>query len=225
MEIPTEYSIDSRLAAQAAESQTSTNALGRETFLQLLVRQLENQNPLAPMQDQEFVSQLATFSSLEQLESINEGIQVSVLMNQAVNNSLATNLIGKEVLVLGNEVPLGAEGNASFQLELGGAADVQVVIRDAEGNVVRRLTKGQMAAGSQSIEWDGRRDDGERAAAGKYKVEVIALDAQGTAVSAQTRVRARVDGVRFVDGTGYLVVEGSTIPLSDVSEVLAPAGA
>jgi len=224
MEIPTEYSIENRLAAASASTGNGPDQLGRDAFLQLLVRQLENQNPLAPLQDHEFVSQLATFSSLEQLEGINAGIQVTVLMNQAVNNSLATNLIGKEVLAAGDAVLLPAEGDAGFRLDLAADADVSVTIRDADGNVVRRLALGKKAAGSSDVAWDGRGDDGERLAAGRYRVEVTAIGDDGSAVAAATRMRARVEGVRFVEGTGYLMVAGSSIPLSEVEEVLAPTG-
>lgn len=227
MDIPSEYLISNRLAAQAAQENANTNpnALGRDAFMKLLVQQLENQDPLSPLQDHEFISQLATFSSLEQLQGINEGIQVTVLMNQAVNNSLATNLIGKEVLVSGGQLELGEEGSVPFRLELAGDADVTVEITDENGAVVRRLALGRKSSGSSEIEWDGKDDDGDRLDPGTYHVKVTALDDTGTAVGAEARVRAKVEGVKFVDGIGYLVVGGSQVPLSDVEEVLAPLGA
>lgn len=221
MEIPSGYSIDRLLGQQSSDA---PNKLGRDAFMQLLVKQLENQNPLTPLQDHEFIAQLASFSSLEQLQNIDEGIQVSVLMNQAVNNSLATNLIGKEVLTTGDTLSLEPSGTESFTLDLAADADVQVVIKDTQGNVVRRLDTGRRSAGQSTVEWDGLTDTGERAPEGEYKVEVTAVDGE-TLVTASTRMRAVVDGVRFVDGTGYLLVGGSSIPLSDVVEVLAPTGA
>jgi flagellar basal-body rod modification protein FlgD len=222
MQIPSDYSLD-RLLAQQSSQAAAPNELGRDAFLQLLVTQLENQNPLTPLQDHEFIAQLASFSSLEQLQNIDQGIQVSVLMNQAVNNSLATNLIGKEVLTSGGTLGLGSSDGASFTVDLAADADVSVTIRDAGGNVVRRIDAGRRAAGQSTVEWDGLTDGGGRAAAGEYHVEVTAADGE-TPVSAATRMRAVVEGVRFVEGTGYLLVNGAQIPLSDVVEVLAPIG-
>ncbi len=220
MEIPQNLSIENRLASLAAEEETAPGELGRQAFLELLISQLENQDPLAPLQDHEFVAQLATFSSLEQLEGINNGMQTSLLMNQSVNNSLATNLIGKEILASGESVALGEDGQVSFQLDLSAEADVQILIRDSEGNLVRRLDRGSLDAGTSTVDWDGMTDSGARADAGEYTVDVVATDEQGLPVIADTKVRARVDGVRFIDGTAYLLVEGAEIPVSDVVEVL-----
>lgn len=224
MEIPSQYLIGNRLAAQAAGNDTRPDSLGRDAFMKLLVSQLSNQDPLSPLQDHEFVSQLATFSSLEQLEGINEGIQVTVLMNQAVNNSLATNLIGKEVLVSGGALELAEEGDPSFRLDLAGDARVTLEITDANGAVVRTIDLGAKSKGTSEVSWDGKDDEGNRLDPGTYRVKVTATDASGTAVGAGTRVRALVEGVRFVEGIGYLVVGGAEVPLSDVEEVLAPIG-
>jgi len=221
MEIPSSLSIDNRLAARGADNTRANDQLGRDSFLNLLVTQLENQDPLSPLQDHEFVAQLATFSSLEQLESINSGMQASLLMNQSVNNSLATNLIGKEVLAEGGEVKLGEDDEPSFQLELDRNAAVTVEIRDATGTPVRHLDLGLTSAGSSTIRWNGDTDTGDRAAPGKYTISITAIDEAGQAVAASAKVRALVEAVRFVDGTGYLVVNGTTIPLSSVQEVLA----
>ncbi|MFN8179532.1 MAG: flagellar hook capping FlgD N-terminal domain-containing protein [bacterium] len=225
MEIPAALSIDRLTAQQNAQAASSTNGLGQDAFLQLLVKQLQNQDPMTPLQDHDFIAQLAQFSSLEQLQNIDQGIQVSVLMNQAVNNSLATNLIGKEVLTQGNTVSLGSTDGAAVRLQLGGdAANVTVVLKDAQGNIVRTIAAGEHAKGNVTIPWDGNTDTGSRAEVGDYTVAVTANDAAGNPVAVDTKVQSLVQGVRFVGGTGYLLVDGSTIPLSDVVEVLSPTG-
>jgi len=223
MEIPGALSIENRLASLQAEEQTAPDELGRQAFLDLLVSQLSNQDPLAPLQDHEFVAQLATFSSLEQLEGINNGMQSSLLMNQSVNNTLATSLIGKEVLALGGEIALGESGGTSFQVDLGADADVSIQIRDEAGNLVRRIDRGHMASGSATIEWDGATDGGGRAAPGGYTIDVVATNEAGLTVPSNVKVRALVDGVRFMDGAGYLMVGDSSIPLASVIEILAPS--
>jgi flagellar basal-body rod modification protein FlgD len=222
--IPTGLDIEGRLAALQAENARAPDQLGREAFLQLLIAQLSHQDPLEPMKDQEFVAQLAQFSSLEQLESINGGIQASLLMNQSVNNSLATNLIGKEVLTAGNGFELGDSGKLRFRVELGQAAATTVRILDSNGDVVHTFAEQSLKEGSNDLEWDGMNDAGERAAKGSYTIEVEAKDTSGNTVTSRVDVRAVVEGVRFVQGIGFLIVNGTEIPLANIVEVLAPSG-
>ncbi len=196
--------------------------LGKDDFLRLLVTQLANQNPLSPVQDQEFVAQLAQFSSLEQLENLNETMTSSLVLDQAVNNSLATNLIGKEVLVEGARTTLADTGGASWQVAIASGATVKAVVRNASGEVVRTIDVGEKALGVHDVEWDGLDESGARAPSGAYDVEIVALDSSGNPVARVTRVRALVTGVRFVDGLGYLILGDTTIPLGAVVEVVAP---
>ena len=214
--------VSSLLSAATGSPESSTSQLGKDDFLRLLVTQLANQNPLSPVQDQEFVAQLAQFSSLEQLENLNETMTSSLVLDQAVNNSLATNLIGKEVLVEGNSATIGAEGDASWQIATASDAGVKGLVRNAAGEVVRTIDLGQKAGGVHELAWDGLDESGGRAPAGSYELEVVATDASGNPVSTSTRVRALVTGVRFVDGIGYLILGDSSIPLSAVVEVVAP---
>ncbi len=210
------------MSAATGSSSSATAQLGKDDFLRLLVTQLANQNPLSPVQDQEFVAQLAQFSSLEQLENLNETMTSSLILDQAVNNSLATNLIGKEVLVEGKSATLGEEGGASWQVALASDAGLKGLVRNAAGEIVRTIDLGEKADGVHELAWDGLDDSGGRAPAGSYELEVVATDASGNPVSTSTRVRALVTGVRFVDGIGYLILGDSSLPLSAVVEVLAP---
>lgn len=214
-----------QLQAAGTQAFGAGSVLDRDAFLQLLITQLANQDPLSPLQDHEFVAQLASFSSLEQLENLNEAMQASLMIDQSVNNSLATNLIGKEVLVEGSHLKLGEENEPALQAELPESASVVVLIRDEDGNVVRTLQEGEHAAGSFKITWDGRDDAGERLPAGLYDAEVLATADSGEHVEIATRARAEVIGVRFVDGVGYLVFPDEMIlPLSAVVEVSAAQG-
>lgn len=212
----------STLTSLGAGGLGGTGALGKEDFLQLLVTQLVNQNPLSPVQDQEFVAQLAQFSSLEQLENLNSSMASSLILDQSVNNALATNLIGKEVLVEGDTSHLSDTGDVAWQIALGSDASVRAVVRNAAGEVVRTIEIGQKEAGIHDVVWDGLDDSGARASEGDYKLELVATDASGNAVSSSTRIRALVTGLRFVDGTGYLLMGDVTLPLGSVVEVSAP---
>jgi flagellar basal-body rod modification protein FlgD len=222
--IPAAFDIENRLAERQAAETRPPGALGREAFLELLITQLSNQDPLSPLQDHEFVSQLATFSSLEQLENLNEAMQASILMDQSVNNSLATTLIGKEVLAEGSAIHLGEEGSLTFELQLGGEANAQILIRDASGTLVRQISRSALSPGGNEIVWDGRTNAGERAPAGDYTVEAIASDSDGNPVESLAMVRAEVTGVRFFEGIGFLMLGDTALPLSSVVEVFGPSG-
>ncbi|HET9887858.1 MAG TPA: flagellar hook capping FlgD N-terminal domain-containing protein [bacterium] len=222
MEIPGIGTPDPHVASNATGSSA---LLGKDAFMNLLVTQLANQNPLSPMQDQEFVAQLAQFSSLEQLENMNSTMSSSLLMSQSLNNSLATNLIGKEVLVDGASAGLGESGDAKWQVTLGGDANVKAVVRDSSGAIVRTIDLGAKKTGPNEVVWDGKNDAGDRVASGSYTLEITATDSSGQAVSAQTRVRALVTGVRFAGGMGYLMLGDVSLPLGSVVEVVAPQNA
>ena len=222
MEIPSSLLSDGVTTTMPGTGNTNPNELGRTAFLELLVTQLSNQDPLNPLQDQEFVAQLAQFSSLEQLENMNETMQASLLLDQSVNNSLATNLIGKEVLAEGSAVELSGENEPTLQVELAADAHVVAIVRDSAGNIVRTFDEGDHQAGSFGITWDGKNDAGDRVADGTYEVEILATDESSQVVEASTRIRALVTGVRFLDGMGYLMVGDAVLPLSAVVEVLGP---
>ena len=112
-----------------------TGELGKDAFLRLLVTQLNYQDPLSPMQNEAFVAQLAEFSALEQMQNINrnleDSIQANFLLNKAMNNSLVTTLIGKDVVASTNRFTYDPEGNIElgFQLSQPGK-DVKVKIYD-----------------------------------------------------------------------------------------------
>ena len=104
----------------AVNSQTtnSNSVLGKDDFLQLLITQLKNQDPLNPTDGTEFASQLAQFSSLEQLTNLNDAIQQnmnnSYYLTQSINNSLASNLVGKNVTVLSDSITNSGQGETEL---------------------------------------------------------------------------------------------------------------
>ena len=101
---------------------TGGATLGKEDFLKLLMTQLQYQDPLNPMDNQDFMAELAQFSSLEQLQNVNSNLQANFLLTQSLNNSLATNLIGKRVIALGSQVYLGRDSGEEITFDLSAAA-------------------------------------------------------------------------------------------------------
>jgi len=209
----------------AATQGTGTGNLDKDAFLQLLVTQLQHQDPLSPVSNEDFLAQLAQFSSVEQLESINSGTQTGLLMQQSVSNALATGLIGQEVMLDASILELQEGESRSLSFEIPEAATVSVEIRDVDGALVRSIAVGdgaQIEAGEHQVDWDGLDDQGQALLDGYYQVSVSAIDQKGNPLGVLPRVTGLVEGIRFSGGNAYLMVGGSEYTLSEVMEVRAP---
>lgn len=198
--------------------------LGKDDFLKILVAQLSNQDPTSPMEADQFAVQLAQFSSVEQLQNISatldDSINTNLLLNQAINNTMATTLIGKEVLAYGNSANLSEGKPTELHYKLAGAAEsVEIQIRDEAGNVVRTVKLDNQLEGSQSFTWDGETNQGETAPPGKYTFSVKATNADGQAVGVDTYVSGIINGIRYEDGSAILRVGDHEISLAEVIEI------
>lgn len=199
---------------------SGTDVLGKDDFLQLLVAQLQNQDPLNPMEGTEFTAQLAQFSSLEQLYNVNDNLG-DLESNQLVtNNTQAVSMIGKSAWAYGNIVQ--KEDSEITQIHFGLGADSQetiVNIYNAQGDFVKTIAVGAREAGDNTVTWDGTDDSGSSVPAGYYQFEVLAGDAQGAPVSAETFIVGTVTGVTFNNGTAQLLINDLSIPMSSVVHV------
>jgi flagellar basal-body rod modification protein FlgD len=221
-------SVNSILARQDQNQQAAAgaeaNIVDKDGFLKLLIAQMQNQDPLSPMDNTEFLSQMAQFSELEQLQNINgnltSSLQWDLLFNQTINNTMATSLIGREVEAFGDEIVLGENGAAKVRYELSAfAKDVSFEVLDSEGNTVYSEQKTAVDAGSYSWEWDGRGDNGTRLPAGTYQFRITALDTDGGSVNTRAYRTGIVTGVQYIDGAAYLTVGGQTMSLADVQSI------
>ena len=134
--------INPALTQQTSQAQ-GKSSLGQQEFLQLLVAQMRNQDPVNPMDGAEFASQLAQFNSVEQLISVNDGLdQLAMsqdLMGSSLTNSMAASLTGKDIRALSDQVFLSSEGEAEINFKLNdSASDVEIIVRTASGAEVRR---------------------------------------------------------------------------------------
>jgi flagellar basal-body rod modification protein FlgD len=211
--------------ATSSGNTISSGTLDKEAFLQLLVTQLQHQDPLSPVTNEDFLAQLAQFASVEQLESINSGTQTGLMMQQSVSNALSTGLIGEEVIMDGSVLELKGGESRRLSFELDQSATVSVEIRDASGVLVRTINAEDSAlleAGEHGVDWDGLDDNGHVLIDGYYQVSLSALSEQGNNLNVLPRVSGLVEGIRFSGGNAYLIVGGSEYTLSEVLEVRAP---
>ena len=211
---------------QNTKTRTADTALdSQDEFLLLLVTQLKNQDPLNPLESQEFAVQLAQFSQVERLMNIESALEGTAksneLMSQAANKSLAATLIGKTVRSIGNGVVHFEDKQNVLQYELTQAANtVSGYVKDPEGKIIRTYELGSMEAGEHNLVWDGQDEDGNAMPDGIYTFEIAAKDSSGEAVALNHYQTGFVEGVRYQDsGLSILIINGEEIPLSDIKEI------
>lgn len=198
--------------------------LDKEDFLTLLVAQLQHQDPMNPMDDKDFTAELAQFSQLEQLTSINSGI--GTLSEQTLQQRMVTasSYIGKSVRAVGDNLSIHADGSVSslYYLLAEKATSVYVNIFDQNGNIVRTDQLGGQAAGEHEYEWDGKDWKGNKLDEGTYYMAMAAEDSEGAAILIQTEVSGVVEGVLYAGGNHYLRLEdGRVVAFDYVKEVVA----
>jgi len=192
-----------------------------DAFLSILVTQLKNQNPLEPLDTNEFTSQLVQFTSVEQQLKTNEYLQALILANQASSQTQATSFIGKQVTVQGATSELRG-GFAQWHYTAGSdAPDATITIRNLNGSVV--LTdEVSLSAGDHTFNWNGIGSDGSAAPEGTYSITIAAYDGDGNYVPVSTQTTGIVDGVDFGEAEPILIVGGSRFRLSSITSVSAP---
>lgn len=209
-----------------ASSGTENNAdagLGKQDFLELLVAQLGHQDPMQPMENTEFVAQLAQFSSLEQLMGVNSNLGLLQVAQMSMTNSQIAGLIGKEVEAAGGSIQVTGPGEQDVNFELDGAAEsVEIRITTSDGVDVKTITGGAMGAGLNSVTWDGKDRFGNPVKAGSYNVKVIARDAEGNDVTASTKIKGVVTGISYQGGIPLLEVGDTKIQVGEVVAVRVP---
>ena len=201
---------------------TGKSELDRDAFLMLLVTQFQYQDPLNPMEDKEFIAQLAQFSALEQSMQMNESI-TSLTEEVARQTSInITNYIGKEVSARGYGI--SKSGSDVSVIQFAGAeemASCSINILDASGTIVRTVNLGSQSSGIHDFVWDGKKTDGSEAPDGTYTVALSGKNSDGEMVYIDTSVSGRVTGTSSYNGEYYLSLTGGrTVLLSNVREVL-----
>lgn len=206
--------------SNSSGSSPQRKILGKDDFLQLLVAQLKAQDPLSPLDGQEFAAQLAQFSSLEQLTNVNANLLKLQEFNLALANSSALNLIGKRIDVPGNTLQFDGEIGQTLSYSLAGsAAAVSIEIFDSSEALVRTLPLGEQSAGSQQAFWDGTNESGDPVVAGEYTFKVTAVDSESNLIQVETFSTGLVTDVLFDGEESIAVVNGNEFPVKDISRV------
>lgn len=216
--------LDTNNYRQAEESLFKTaepTELGREEFLQLLVAQLENQDPFNPPEDTEFIAQLSTFSSLEQLVDLNKRIDAVLAGQSQLVNSQALDLIGREVLVdSSGEVSLSDAGKADEIIvelpETMSAAKVEIY---GPGGLLRTIPLESSTQGQHRVLWDGLDDTGQPVDPGTYSFQATGTRIAGGSTRLNGYVVVPVEAVNVGSGGLSLVTGNRIIDFSRIVEI------
>lgn len=210
--------------AITADQSLKPGELGRDDFLNLLVTQLQHQDPLNPMDSTDFTAQLAQFSSLEQLSNMSGQLKELAASQTVFANSQAVGYIGHTVLANGNAFNFDGHEPTALTVDLQAPAqNVFMSVYDVTGAFVASFEAGAMTAGRQTALWNGQDNNGNLLPGGAYRFEAVAVNGRGEEVDVSPLSRGRVDGVAFRGGAAVLMLGNREVPLADVIEVIRPA--
>ncbi len=195
--------------------------LGQDEFMKLMMAQLKNQDPMKPMDNGEFLGQMAQFSTVTGIGDMQASLETLTETFSSNQTLQATSLVGQEVLIEDSSFELNGDSpvSGSFQLEVG-SGDVKLDITDAAGNVVQQIGLGDFGAGRHSFTWDGLNNQGQRMPPGKYSASVTAQKGEG--YEAVTVLSSRViDSVEFGAGgqSTLNTVEGDVLTMADIRQI------
>ena len=214
-------SLDTITAAyESTENDTeeTEDALGQDAFLTMLVAQLQNQDPLNPADGTDFAVQLAQFSQLEQLMTLNDSIAALTESFAQKTDDNALDYIGKEITGNADTMYVDNGSVTGGFYNLTEPAEIAITITDENGSVVKTIYPGQQDAGSHILSWDGTDSTGNSVEDGTYQYTVLANDGNGYS-EVSTSVSGTVDGVTYNNGKAYLVVQGVVLDPDSVTSV------
>jgi flagellar basal-body rod modification protein FlgD len=209
-------------SASTSSTEKTTAALGKEDFLRLLVAQLKNQDPLNPDNPTEFTAQLAQFSSLEQLFTLNESMNTLVASNDSANRMSALSAIGKEAAY--HSANLNFTGDpVEIGYELDGQASEVTISLQLNGATVKSLHGTELSAGTHFLTWDGLTEDGNPAQPGAYTIVLQAKASADESVAAAPVIKSEVTGVDL-DGKngGTLWTKAGQVSFNSILGIYEP---
>ncbi len=206
------------------EQQTSdekSNELGQDDFLKLMMAQLQNQDPFKPMENGEFLGQMAQFSTVSGIEGMQSSLE-KMTGSFGTNQTLqASQLIGQSVLVEDETAHLTADGAVEGRFELpSSSGSVKVDVMDISGRLVREIQLGEKSSGRHDFTWDGKDSLGEQLPPGKYTIDITATSGDSR-IAVPALLSRKVDSVEFGnEGSVQLnTIDGEVITLDQVKQI------
>jgi flagellar basal-body rod modification protein FlgD len=208
---------DAAAAGTAASQQIAGNF---DMFLQLLTTQLQNQDPLDPLDTNQFTEQLVQFASVEQQVDMNTNLQTLISMQQTSEATSALQLVGATVTMSGSNAALSNATNnpASWSLSTTTPATANVTITSSANTVVYTGTVA-LNAGTQTFNWNGQGNNGQTWPDGIYTLSVTATGASGQSVAVSTQTQGTVSGVNLSSNPPTLDVGGQNVQINQITSI------
>lgn len=202
---------------------TNQIATEKEAFLKLLVAQISNQDPMSPQSSEQYIQQLTQFSTVEQLMTLNQGVDTLAVGQLSNNNQEALRFVGRQVIARGDHFEHAKNEPSDVEYRIDGeAASLKVTITDQNGRVVHEADVDAHRSGRGAYTWDGTDANGIAMPDGRYTVAFEAADAEGKPLGVDPLVRGRVTGVRYDNGYPELLMGDRVFRLSDIQQVSDP---
>jgi flagellar basal-body rod modification protein FlgD len=207
-------------AAAAVSSAVNNNTIAGNftTFLQLLTTQLQNQNPLDPLDTNQFTQQLVEFAQVEQQLKSNDELSTLVSLQQTAQASSALNLVGATVVVDGQSEQL-TNGSATWTLNATKPTSATISIADSTGQTAY-TGSATLSAGAQAFTWNGQGNNGKIWPAGTYTLTATGVDASGQSSTITTQVQAPVDSVDLTQNPPLLSINGQNYLMSQIQKIV-----
>jgi flagellar basal-body rod modification protein FlgD len=213
-------------AAGSTPAQASNPGIANNftAFLQLLTTQLRNQNPLDPLDTNQFTQQLVQFAQVEQQLRSNDQLETLVALQKSSQASAALDFVGKRVVINGATTHLGSEGTTVWTFSSPKPANATINIRDEKGQLAFSGSY-SVNTGRQDFAWDGRGINGQRWPAGSYTMSITAKDANGQSVAITTDIQGIVDSADVSQTPPVLAIGDISFTLDQVKRVVRETSA
>jgi len=217
--LPTSSSSGANSAA-AANALANTQIAGNfQSFLQLLTTQLQNQNPLSPLDTNQFTQQLVEFAGVQQQINTNDSLATLVSLQQTAQSTQALGFVGKTAVVKGSTAAL-TNSEATWQLDIPTASTVNISIANSTGQTVFSNSFAANAGNNQTFNWNGLGNDGTQFPDGNYTLTATAKDSAGNTVAVNTQVEGVVSSVDLTQSPPLLSIGGQTFTVNQVQSIV-----
>jgi len=211
-------SIDNSYGTVLGKPVNDPSTIDQMDFMELLVAQIRNQDPLSPMDNAEFTSQITQFTMLNELEALNSKMDENILMGQSINNTAMLGLVGHDVTVEGNRTSMSGGFAAENMVAAAGSGTATIEVTDETGHVVASYSR-EIETGLNDVTWDGKLSDGSSAEDGAFTITVTVNDNAGEAVPFTTLMTGPVQGLRYENNMAVVMVGGLEFYVSEIYKV------
>ena len=218
--LPSSSSSSSGSSAAAASALASSQIAGNfQSFLTLLTTQLQNQNPLDPLDTNQFTQQLVEFAGVQQQLNTNDSLATLVSLQQTAQSTQALGFVGKTAVVTGSTAAL-TNSTATWELSVPANSDVNVTIANSTGQTVFSGNYSVTAGNNQPFTWNGQGSDGTQLPDGNYTLTATAKDSSNNTVAVTTQVQGVVSSVDLTQSPPLLSINGSTYTVNQIQSIV-----